>query len=112
MSCTYDIYIYRILSSGRQNDAHAHTRSAYSYSYNITCVYSASAYYYLCQYICTYMQYGVVSCEILTRSSCFLSVQTYTGSILVAVNPYKMYDMYGLDIVKKYEGQILGTLPP
>lgn len=38
--------------------------------------------------------------------------QTYTGSILVAVNPYKMYDMYGLDMVKKYEGQILGTLPP
>jgi len=23
-----------------------------------------------------------------------------------------MYDMYGLDMVKKYEGQILGTLPP
>lgn len=42
---------------------------------------------------------------------CFL-LQTYTGSILVAVNPYKMYDMYGLDMVKKYEGQILGTLPP
>lgn len=38
--------------------------------------------------------------------------QTYTGSILVAVNPYKMYGMYGLDMVKKYEGQILGTLPP
>lgn len=30
----------------------------------------------------------------------------------MAVNPYKMYDMYGLDMVKKYEGQILGTLPP
>lgn len=40
------------------------------------------------------------------------SFQTYIGSILVAVNPYKMYDMYGLDVVKKYEGQILGTLPP
>lgn len=39
-------------------------------------------------------------------------IYTYTGSILVAVNPYKMYDMYGLDMVKKYEGQILGTLPP
>jgi myosin-15 len=42
----------------------------------------------------------------------FHLLQTYTGSILVAVNPYKMFDIYGLDMVKKYEGQILGTLPP
>ncbi|XP_075232051.1 unconventional myosin 10A isoform X3 [Lycorma delicatula] len=39
-------------------------------------------------------------------------IYTYVGSILIAVNPYKMYDMYGLDVVKRYEGQILGTLPP
>lgn len=39
-------------------------------------------------------------------------IYTYTGSILVSVNPYKMFDIYGLDTVKKYEGQILGTLPP
>ncbi|XP_046399408.1 unconventional myosin-XV isoform X2 [Ischnura elegans] len=39
-------------------------------------------------------------------------IYTYTGSILVSVNPYKMFDIYGLDMVKKYEGQILGTLPP
>lgn len=30
----------------------------------------------------------------------------------MAVNPYKMFDIYGLDQVKLYEGRILGTLPP
>ena len=32
---------------------------------------------------------------------------------MVAVNPYRMFDsVYGLDVVSKYEGRILGTLPP
>ncbi|XP_046641646.1 unconventional myosin-XV-like isoform X4 [Daphnia pulicaria] len=39
-------------------------------------------------------------------------IYSYTGNILVSVNPYKMFDIYGLDMVKKYENQILGTLPP
>lgn len=32
--------------------------------------------------------------------------------MLVAVNPLRMFDVYGLDNVNKYDGQILGTLEP
>ena len=39
-------------------------------------------------------------------------LQTYTGSILVAVNPYKMFNIYGLDVVKQYEDSMLGSEPP
>jgi hypothetical protein len=34
------------------------------------------------------------------------------GSILVAVNPYQFFDIYGIDVVRKYEGQLIGTQPP
>ena len=30
----------------------------------------------------------------------------------MAVNPYRMFDIYGLEAVAQYENQILGTLPP
>ncbi|XP_052263037.1 unconventional myosin-XV-like isoform X3 [Dreissena polymorpha] len=39
-------------------------------------------------------------------------IYTYCGSILVSVNPYQMFNIYGLDMVKRYEGQPIGSLPP
>ncbi|XP_067635341.1 unconventional myosin-XV [Eurosta solidaginis] len=40
-------------------------------------------------------------------------IYTFAGSILIAVNPYKMFpDSYGLEVAKKYAGKPLGTMPP
>ena len=39
--------------------------------------------------------------------------QTYIGSILSAVNPYKLIEgIYGLDIMEGYMKKQLGDLPP
>ena len=40
------------------------------------------------------------------------NIYSFIGNLLVAVNPWRMFDIYGLDNVNKYDGQILGTLPP
>ncbi|KFP33369.1 Unconventional myosin-XV, partial [Colius striatus] len=37
---------------------------------------------------------------------------TYIGSILVSVNPYRLYNIYGTDQVLQYEGRALGENPP
>lgn len=38
--------------------------------------------------------------------------QTYIGSILVSVNPYQMFGIYGLEQVQQYSGRALGENPP
>lgn len=38
--------------------------------------------------------------------------QTYIGSILVSVNPYRMFGIYGQEQVQQYSGRALGENPP
>ncbi|KAB5531005.1 hypothetical protein PHYPO_G00135900 [Pangasianodon hypophthalmus] len=39
-------------------------------------------------------------------------IYTYIGSILVSVNPYKMFNIYGTDMVLQHKGHALGENPP
>ncbi|KAL7852962.1 hypothetical protein SRHO_G00187470 [Serrasalmus rhombeus] len=39
-------------------------------------------------------------------------IYTYIGSILVSVNPYKLFNIYGTDMVLQYEGHGLGENSP
>ncbi|XP_046852385.1 myosin-VIIa-like [Xenia sp. Carnegie-2017] len=40
------------------------------------------------------------------------NIYTYTGSILVAVNPYQLYPIYNAEYIQKYQNQKIGELPP
>ncbi|XP_076608369.1 unconventional myosin-XV [Chaetodon auriga] len=57
------------------------------------------------------MHEGAVLLNLRKRSEREL-IYTYIGSILVSVNPYKMYNIYGTDMVLLYKGCALGENPP
>ncbi|KAM6966388.1 LOW QUALITY PROTEIN: unconventional myosin-XV [Tautogolabrus adspersus] len=57
------------------------------------------------------MHEGAVLLNLRKRSEREL-IYTYIGSILVSVNPYKMYNIYGTDMVLLYKGRALGENPP
>ncbi|KAM4656830.1 unconventional myosin-XV [Amazona ochrocephala] len=57
------------------------------------------------------LQEAAVLSNIRTRFERQL-IYTYIGSILVSVNPYRLYDIYGTEQVLQYEGRALGENPP
>lgn len=51
----------------------------------------------------------------LQKQSCQIqcsSLQTYTGSILVAVNPYQLLNIYNMEYIRQYSNKKIGELPP
>ncbi|NXJ08354.1 MYO15 protein, partial [Odontophorus gujanensis] len=57
------------------------------------------------------LQEAAVLSNIRTRFERQL-IYTYIGSILVSVNPYRLYNIYGMEQVLQYEGRALGENPP
>lgn len=60
----------------------------------------------------TVYRISLVALLFLISLSLFSFSQTYIGSILVSVNPYKLLNIYGTDIVLQYEGHGLCDNPP
>lgn len=83
-------------------------------TFKFTC-FIVLVFYYFLWFINNYLFY----CNIIIlpgyktgNEKAFFKLQTYTGSILVAVNPYQLYPIYDAEHVKKYKNRKLGDLPP
>lgn len=46
------------------------------------------------------------------KSEPFLLFQTYIGTVVVSVNPYKKLDLYTPDIIEEYRSRNIYELPP
>ena len=43
---------------------------------------------------------------------CFGTLQTYIGSVVVSVNPYRQLGIYGSEIMDEYRGVNFYEMPP
>ena len=55
----------------------------------------------------------IFNCIVFLSSNMMIwMLQTYTGSILVAVNPYQILPIYTAEQIQMYKGHKMGELPP
>lgn len=67
---------------------------------------------YVCLIVHIYPCHDHTLVHFLIISFSSIYFQTYIGSILVSVNPYKLLNIYGTDMVLQYASSSLSDNPP